>query len=257
MIEQWLHHHAAISKWYLLHVVDNGSTDGTRALLEHYKKTKGINIYDHDDYTKKGEVLSSKIIQYKKQPGISFPVDADEFVTVYKDNTIVKNPIEIRQYLESLPVHCGTYNTRGTLFSIPEKPDCENPFQEITKWKWRWNDKKMCKKFYVNQTFKSTDHGNHNSITDNNLNYQTDIVLLHYHNIGRDIYKRRCEQDINGLGLKLNVIKEQLAKPGQSKGTHNDFAGREKVNSYLNINNWKYEPTDNYDVMFQWETSEI
>lgn len=256
LIEEWLKHHSSLTKWYYIHVVDNGSTDGTRELLHHYKKTKGINVYDHDDYTKKGQVLSAKMKQYRNQPGILFPVDADEFVTIYQNNKIIKSPTLVSEYLKSLPTHCGSYNTKGTLFSIPEKYECKNPFSEITKWEWRWNTQKMCKKFYVNQTFKSTDHGNHNGITDNNNHYNTDVTLLHYHNIGYESYKFRCEQDIRSLGIKLDVIKQQLAAPGCTKGTNMVFAGREKVNSYLNIKNWKYVPADKYDVEYCWSVDE-
>jgi hypothetical protein len=80
----------------------------------------------------------------------------------------------------------------------------------------------------------------------------TNIVLLHYHDIGRHAYKLKCEQDISGLGLNLDVLKSQLAEPGQNKGSSDYFAGVEKVNAYVNIHNWKYEPVEKADVVFKW-----
>ena len=137
LIDEWLKHHAAISRWYLLHVVDNGSTDGPVELLEYYKNKKGLNYYTYDDYTRKGDYLTSLILKYKNQPGISFPVDADEFVTLYQDNKIIKSPVIISNYLHKLPTHCGAYNTIGALFSVPEQPETDNPFKSISKWKKR------------------------------------------------------------------------------------------------------------------------
>jgi len=250
LIEKWLQHHSKITKPYLIHVVDNGSTDGTWEVLEHYKSKIGICIHTHDDYSKKGEFLSSIMIQYKKQPGILLPLDADEFVILYRDDKVIKDTNTIREYIHKLPLHSGTFHTKAALFSIPEKPVCTNPLQDITKWRWEWNTPKMCKKFYVAQTFQSTDHGNHGGVTDNNTHSTTDIVLIHYHDTGYERYKFKCEQDIKNLGIRLDVVSSQLAEEGKTKGTNTHFTGRDKVNAYLNIRNWKYEPTKDYDVEF-------
>jgi len=253
-IEQWLNHHASISTWYLMHIVDNNSTDGTRELLEHYKNTKGINVYDHDNYIKKGEFLSSLMIKYNKQDSILIPIDGDEFVTLYFDGKITRSPSRIAEYLKNLNTTPGVFETRGALFSRPETRETTNPFVDIKKWDWKWTDSKMCKKFYPSKHFKSTDHGNHNGIATNKNRLRTDITILHYHDIGYNDYKRRCEQDITGLNINLDILKNQLASEGQmSKGTNLYFAGREKVNSYININNWVYEPVEKYDMKYCWE----
>jgi len=252
MIEEWLNYHSQITKPYLIHVVDNGSTDGTLDVLNHYKHKRGINVYHHDDYTLKGEFLSSLMIKYKNQPGLLIPLDGDEFMTLYFDNKLTNNVDRIIAHLKQLPKNSGVYKTRGTLFSVPEKEVNENPFEEITKWRWKWNTDKMRKVFFNNRGFKQTDHGNHNGKSELEATSLTNIVLLHYHDIGRRAYKLKCEQDSSGLGLNLDVLKSQLAEPGQNKGSSDYFAGVEKVNAYVNMNNWKYEPVDKADVIFKW-----
>ena len=252
LIEKWLRHHASITQWYLLHVVDNGSTDGTLELLQHYKNKMGINLYQHGDYTLKGEYLSSLMRKYKSQNSIMLPVDGDEFVAIYKDTKVNNKPEIVKEYIENLPMDRGIYQTYGTLFSLPEKEVNEDPLTDIKKWKWKWNNNKMRKLFYNSKGFKSTDHGNHNGISENKNTHLSNVVLVHYHDTGRESYRLKCEQDIKGLGLNIDVLKSQLAKEGQNKGSNEHFAGVEKVNAYINMNNWRYEPVTTHDVTFNW-----
>lgn len=242
-IERWLNHHSSISKWFLLHVVDNGSTDGTLELLQKYKKQNGINIYHHDNYAAKGVYLSSLMKRYQNQDSILIPIDGDEFLSLVENENINTDPVCIREYLQSLPRNGNMYRTYGTLFSTPHKSYNENPFKDITKWKWKWNTERSSKKFYYSKTFKSTDHGNHNGISTSKNYTSTNITYLHYHDIGRDHYQKKCEQDINALNLKISEFKD----------SNNTSTGCEKARALLNINKWNYSDTEPYDIIFKWD----
>ena len=242
-IDKWLNHHAKISKWYMLHVVDNMSNDGTWEILQHYKKTKGINIYRHDDYSQKGVYLSSLIKRYDKQDSIAIPIDGDEFICLKKPTgELTNNTGKIRDYISNLDTSGHMYSTHGTLFTVPTKPYNKDPFTEITRWKWHWDTPSTSKKFYNTKTFKKTDHGNHNGISDNKNYKSTDLVYLHYHDIGRDHYKQKCEQDVASLNLNI----KDFAEP------NNTGIGCEKARALLNIGDWDYSNNREFDIKFKW-----
>lgn len=255
LLEDWLNHHAEIVPWWAIHVVDNNSDDDTASILQQYKDDKGINVYTHDDYKQKGQYLSELMSRYSEQDGLLIPIDGDEFMVMYKNNHITSTGWRIHDYLHGLPRNGSMYSTRGNLDSIPEHENVTDPLSQIDKFQWRWVSQKMCKKFYHNKTFKSTDHGNHHGTCNNNKNYiPTDIAYLHYSNTGPVHYKARCEMDIESLDIQLNVIKQQLAERGEDAvKSMGNYVGRDKVNAYLNINNWTYEPVSEFDVKFKFK----
>lgn len=240
-IEKWLHHHASISKWYLLHVVDNHSTDGTWELLQSYKKKYGINIYRHDNYQDKGGYISSLIRKYNSQHSLAVPLDGDEFLVLYDHDQVDNNPLTIKNYMINLPKE-SKYRTHGTLFSVPTVKSTDDPFETISRWKWGWVGEHDSKKFYTTIGFKSTDHGNHHGIADNKNYTPTKLVLVHYHDIGFDHYKAKCEKDIASLNIDLRDV-------------HHDstFTGQQKARALSNIDNWDYNQNTSYDTTYKWK----
>lgn len=250
LLTDWLEYHLTLVPGWCIHVIDNESDDDTPSILEKYKKNKGINIHTHNSYVNKGSAVSDIILRYKKQPGITIPIDGDEFITLYRNGSVIFNPDTIKEYISTLPADTGLFMTLGCLNCIPEKEHYDDPIGEIDKFVWVWKNKEMCKKFYANDTFISTDHGNHNGKTNSPRRMQTDIALLHYHDTGRSAYKQRCELDIKNLGIDMEIINTQLIE-GQQKRAPNTFPGHEKVNSYLNIKNWSYNPTGKFDYQLK------
>ena len=251
LLRDWLDHHGTIVPWWAIHIVDNNSTDDTTNILQEYKEEKGINVYTHDDYTLKGSYLTQLMIRYKAQESILIPIDGDEFIVLHKDNKIISTGSIIKDYINTLPLDGSMFKTTGCLNGLPESDHTDNPLKCITKFNWDLRGKNS-KKFYYSKSFKSTDHGNHNGISTNKTYKPTDIAYLHYHNTGRVNFEKRCEADITGLGIRLEIIKQQIAERGQEAvKSMGNYTGHAKVNAYLNKNNWEYEPVSKFDIKFQ------
>lgn len=249
LLKDWLDHHGAIVPWWAIHVYDNNSTDNTYDILQEYKKKYKINVYSHDVFKEKGEVITKKINTYKTQPGISVPLDGDEFICLWddKNQAVITDPTCIKSYIHSLHGTGEIYSTRGWLNCIPEKPAYERPVHIIDKFKWDLVKSDMSKKFFDNLAFRSVDLGYHHGKSLNNKRVETDIVYLHYHDTGRDRKKSRCEDIINGHNIPMTLINERITSGEIITG--NQFDGVGRVNEYININNWKYEPIgEDFDV---------
>lgn len=249
LIEDWLNHHGSIIPWWGIHVYDNYSDDGTYDILLKYKKKFNINVYRHDTFKQKGDVITEKISTYKNQPGISIPLDGDEFICVWDNNTesVITDCSKIKTELNSLHGVSEIYQTQGWLNCIPERELYTNPVHEMDKFNWSLRDSEMCKKFFDNKMFKSVDLGYHHGTSTNNRRHKSNIVYLHFHDTGRERKRSRCIDIINGHGIPMDTVLQR--KESQSMVTGKQFDGVGRVNEYIDIDNWKYEPVgDNYDV---------
>ena len=242
-IEKWLKHHLEIVPGWFIHVFDNNSTDGTKEILEYYKNREGIRVTSHDNYLQKGEAVTQYIRKFKDHPCVVLPVDGDEFVALYDNELIVDGKV-IYNYLSTLPKIVGKYRALGWLNSIPEKENYDDPIREITKFKWEGTDIKDCKKFFYSSSFISTDLGFHRGNCTDKSVLDTNICYIHYRDGGKNIFKKRCIQDIIGLGYDINDINSLVN--AQYGGI-----GSDKIKSYLQLNEIKYNETDEYDIAFQ------
>lgn len=251
LLPKWLDHHLSIVPGWSIHVVDNNSTDDTLKILQKYKTKHGINIHHHDDYRLKGQVMTQHILKYKNQPGISIPLDGDEFVVLMQGKSVCSDGSIIKNYLEDLPTDPAYYRTRGCLNSVPIQESYTDPVNQITTFKWEWTEPNRCKKFYSNATFTTTDHGNHTTRGQKKgTGYDTDIAYLHYHDTGRDNMRHRCELNITGLGIDIDKLVAD-----QNNGTMIDklkFTGIDRTLELINLPDREYTASAEWDVKFKW-----
>lgn len=243
-IEHWLNYHSKIIPLYHVHIFDNGSTDGTLDILYKYKNNHGLNVYQHDDYTKKGEVVTEFILKYNKQSSIIFPIDGDEFICMYRDSNVITNANDIKKYIHGMKTIPGKYRILGSLNSIPEKPHYVNPLNEIDKFKWTWTEKDLCKKIYCSDSFQSTDLGFHRGICNSKDIIETKLAYLHFHDVGHEHYREKCLKDMSGLGYDINNKQLLDSLRPTTPGFH-------KLTAIKNIKNWSYKSTDTYDIKLE------
>ena len=113
---------------------------------------------------------------YKEKNKSKFliPLDGDEFIALEDNNkNIITDPIQIRNYILSLPYDGNKYIFKQFLNAVPEKSFYDNPTTEINKFNSYLKNQKMMKKFYPSTTFISTDHGNHYGV----VQLQANVVL--------------------------------------------------------------------------------
>lgn len=249
IIRDWLEYHGQIFPWWSIHIYDNKSTDNTYKILCDYKAKYGINVYQTNNFKHKGNIISSKISGYKNQSSICFPLDADEFITLYQDGIICKDPSTIKEYIISLPEHGEIFNTKGWLSACPERELYNQPVRQIDKFKWELTDRSCCKRFFRSSTFISTDLGFHTGKSVNNNIVDTEICYLHYHDTGKSRRIRRCEEIITAHDIDINTIKERIAPRGTVPNfVESSFNGVSRVNEYINQNNWLYDTVTDHDI---------
>lgn len=255
LLTRWLDHHLTIVPGWCIHVVDNESTDNTLDILKQYKEQHGINIHTHDLFKLKHAKLTELISRYRKQPGISIPVDGDEFIVLMtgerKKSKVNTDGTLIRNHLTSLSLRNGCFKTLGCLNSVPEQEYYDDPVGSIDKFNWHWNDN-MCKKFYSTEHFIKTDQGNHHNGCKKLPTQSTDIAYLHYHDIGREDFGARCKLICDGHGLGTLQELQDRAGANNEAQLKTGWVGVERANEYLNLKNRQYIPVKTCDIQFKW-----
>ena len=225
IVEDWLQYHGNIFGFTNLHIIDNMSTDGTFEILGKYAQLKGIFVYRHDDYKKKGDLMKQLISQNKTI--IAFPLDIDEFIVYYNPKT---NKITINDIVPYLNENIIASKNDGVIMNTHTKGlyKCDYIHSKITKknkngfdhavleaTRGRYDEKRdkiMTKSFFDTRFWKGNiDHGNHCNF--NNHFSMSKLCLVHYHKRNFEQHKKKVINNVKGLGYNANNL-EELEKLG-------------------------------------------
>ena len=199
IIEEWIIYHGSMFGWRNIHVIDNGSTDGTFQKIQQFSHM--INIYTEPDYRKKGVHMKALIDAHAGPEDIVFPIDIDEFI-VYYDGGISIDRHTIHSYLQSLPPS-SIYKTDYINPLITESGGYSSACRSITRGQYNNGMGNMAKSFFKKKYYSGEiDHGNH--IPCSNY-FLTKLCLVHYHERNTEQMKKKTLNNIVGIGYQNSL----------------------------------------------------
>jgi hypothetical protein len=211
-IEDWIKYHSSIIGIENIHIIDQGSTDGTLNIL---KKYKGINLHQIKDSFDKKSIILSNIMKQNKNCFL-IPLDADEFLTLKNSNDLCTDKDKIISYINNLPVQAFRYKF-NQIDVIPSKETISDPLVNLTSFKTKWYEswKHYAKTFYHSNFFVSTDQGNHKgSVNGHGKDMKTDLTIVHYDVTDYNHFVRKTTR--GAIAYNHHTSK----KPLHGKGTH-------------------------------------
>ena len=209
IIEFFIKHHIEI--FDEITIVDNGSTDGTLEVIGRYPVKLVIN---HCPFSMKGEVCTDLML--KSECDLLVPMDADEKVVFDNGTVIKKDPILIREYLQSVEITGCKYMIRKIYNHHPDNDG------------WYDSSFRHTKIIFPRETFMYTDPGFHRGRTklDEESSFEQqfywrcfekqiltdkvssiDVSYFHYHYASKERWLKNTEKKLKArLGDKWNDI---------------------------------------------------
>lgn len=220
IIDYWIMYHGKLFGYENLFIVDNMSTDGTFEKINSYKN-RGIHIFREQDYKRKGEIMTN-LIKSVGSYDIAFPLDIDEFIVYYDETKNVIDPCYSVEYLNNLiKTDLFKQNTvfkANYIISLIHENNGYGFKDAMIETKYgSYSDYKQQAKTFLNKNnwTGNLDHGNHYSVKDY---IKSDLCLIHYHHRNNDQIKKKTENNVLGLGHKIDV--NYLKTLGNCAGRH-------------------------------------
>ena len=227
IVREWVMYHGHIFGFKNLYIIDNMSVDGTYEKLLEFQQTHGCNVSQESYYSFKGEYMTEYIRKFcseKDSTGkyvtpIAYPIDIDEFITIYdnKTHTISCNKDEILAYLKNVIlqlIDCNehaffkaNYIMSKIMSDAPKgNSGYNNAVRECSHGKYA-NYGSLAKTFFsskhVIEHDIQIDHGNH---FNKRAYYPTPLVLVHYHARSYDQMCKKIYNNVAGFDYPVNSV---------------------------------------------------
>jgi hypothetical protein len=216
IVEEWLIYYGSMFGWNNIYIIDNYSSDGTWEKINEYSNL--VNIFREPDYSKKGEYMKNLINKYCYDGEIAIPIDIDEFIVYYDNNTISIDKNTINNYINNLP-ECMLYKTNYINALITQNNGYDKATYEIIYGSYN-NCGNFAKTFFNTKYYKGDiDHGNHIMCDNYHL---TKLCLVHYHYRNNEQMKKKILNNILGLGYQNNLdfLKNLIKEIPYCAGNH-------------------------------------
>lgn len=217
IVEEWLIYHGCMFGWNNIYIIDNFSTDGTWEKINEFKDL--VNIFREPDYSKKGDYMKNLVDKFCHPGEIAFPIDIDEFIVYYDNNTVSVDKDFINNYINTLPLYT-LYKANYICPVITKENGYERAAHEINHATY-CDMGNLAKTYFNTSHYKgSIDHGNH--IVSNNY-HLSKICLVHYHARNLNQMIKKIRNNVTGLGYAndLNSLKDTIrTRPGCAGNHH-------------------------------------
>ena len=220
IIKEWIIYHGSMFGFSNIYVIDNYSTDGTYEAIKEFSHL--INIFREPDYKKKGDYMKDLIDKYCHNE-IAFPMDIDEFIVYYDNNTVSIDKNLINNYINTL--NSSIIYKANYILSIIDRNHPSGYNNALTESNYgsyiHMGD--HAKSFFNTAQYKGKiDHGNHIHFIDKKNCNLTKICLVHYHYRNLEQMKKKILNNILGLGYRndLNYLYNLLHNNKNCAGFH-------------------------------------
>jgi len=185
IIEDWLRHAISVFGPGNVYVLDDGSSDGTEAVLHNYRREIcSRTVRAAAEGPAKGKLITALMEEQRASCDLLVPLDGDEFVGLQNS----WDSQDIRAAFENLDTaRFGRFKFTLTYQVVPPVDDTPFPIRSltdftVTSYEFFGDEyKDFAKTFYSADSFVRTDNGNHFGESTNGAVCYSDLWLYHYH----------------------------------------------------------------------------
>jgi len=240
VVREWVMYHGYIFGFQNLYIIDNMSIDGTYEKLLELQQSHGCNVSQKPHYSMKGEYMTQYICDFCKEKDtngkyvtpIAYPIDIDEFVTIYDNetHTISCDKDKILAYFKEIILPLIERNEHiffkaNYVFSkiMSDAPNgslgYNSAVRECSHGKYS-DYGNLAKTFFsskhVIECGIHIDHGNHFN-SDMGRYYFTKLVLVHYHARSYEQMCKKIYNNVAGFDYPVNdaaLLQGYVSRPG-------------------------------------------
>ena len=244
IIEHFINYYGRLFDYSNIYIIDNLSTDKTYEILLNYKKTHHIKVYKKNNYLHKGEYIKNIIKEnISKQYDFIIPVDIDEFLVLFDDNTIQYNT-KILKYLKKLNVDSNKIIGVKYLNPIMESEFFTDPLKEI---QYSFHPDDMLIKGIIknNNIIKNIeiDHGNH---LWHYKKQDSKLCFIHYHARNQSQHIKKIINNYKGLGYDDSSV-ESIKKTINSSNNTGEHHQKNMLKIIQKTYQFPKHQINNYD----------
>jgi len=229
VVQEWVMYHGHIFGFQNLYVIDNMSVDGTYEKLLELQQSHGCNVSQQLHYRMKGEYMTHYIREFCKEKDtngkyvtpIAYPIDIDEFITLYdkETHTISCDKEKILAYFNDVilkvidsndhAVFKANYVMSKIMSDAPNgSSGYNNAVRECSHGKYS-DYGNLAKTFFSSKNIIEhgihIDHGNHFNFN-MGCYYFTTLVLVHYHARSYEQMCKKIYNNVAGFDYPVNDV---------------------------------------------------